>query len=233
MQVSTSPASMPVCSMKPHGVEEVGEEQAVDDEAGQVGNLDRGLAERRAPGERLLAGRVGAVGEADLDQLHPRHRVEDVEAEEPAVDAAGLGDLGDAERGGRGRQVGVRAGLGDRRQQLALRRRPPRRSPRRSMSQSERSAGSVVTRSREGSAPSILAQAATTFSSARQAEASLRASRIVSPVDRRDRGEARGDRAAPGDPRCSRIPCPRSSGPGSYQRPVAGRRVRRPADLVD
>ena len=42
--------------------------------------------------------------------------------------------------------------------------------------------GSVVTRSREGSAPSILAQAATTFSSARQAEASLRASRIVSAV---------------------------------------------------
>ena len=49
-------------------------------------------------------------------------------------------------------------------------------------SQSARSLGSVVTRSREGSAPSILAQAATTFSSARQAEASLRASRMVSPV---------------------------------------------------
>ena len=49
-------------------------------------------------------------------------------------------------------------------------------------SQSARSAGSVVTRSREGSAPSILAQAATIFSSARQAEASLRASRIVSAV---------------------------------------------------
>ena len=40
----------------------------------------------------------------------------------------------------------------------------------------------MVTRSREGSPPSILAQAATTFSSARQAEASLRASRIVSAV---------------------------------------------------
>jgi hypothetical protein len=40
----------------------------------------------------------------------------------------------------------------------------------------------VVTLRREGSAPSIFAQAATTFSSARQAEASLRASRIVSPV---------------------------------------------------
>ncbi len=49
-------------------------------------------------------------------------------------------------------------------------------------SQSARSLGSVVTRSREGSPPSILAQAATTFSSARQAEASLRASRIVSAV---------------------------------------------------
>ena len=50
------------------------------------------------------------------------------------------------------------------------------------MSQSARSAGSVVTLRRDGSAPSIFAQAATTFSSARQAEASLRASRIVSPV---------------------------------------------------
>src|SRR5258705_8898741 len=49
-------------------------------------------------------------------------------------------------------------------------------------SQSARSSGLVVTRRRDGSAPSILAQAATTFSSARQAEASLRASRIVSAV---------------------------------------------------
>src|SRR6476469_4986619 len=49
-------------------------------------------------------------------------------------------------------------------------------------SQSTRSLGSVVTRRRDGSAPSILAQAATTFSSARQAEASLRASRITSAV---------------------------------------------------
>src|SRR5689334_6408007 len=49
-------------------------------------------------------------------------------------------------------------------------------------SQSLRSLGSVVTRSRDGSAPSILAHAATTFSSARQADASLLASRIVSAV---------------------------------------------------
>src|SRR5204863_9260963 len=49
-------------------------------------------------------------------------------------------------------------------------------------SHSERSLGSVVTRNRDGSAPSILAQAATTFSSARQAEASLRASKITSAV---------------------------------------------------
>ncbi len=39
-----------------------------------------------------------------------------------------------------------------------------------------------MTRSRDGSAPSIFAQAATIFSSARQAEASDRASRIVSAV---------------------------------------------------
>ena len=83
MQESTSPALIPVRSIMPHGVEEVGEEQAVDDEPGLVGHLDRGLAERPAPGERPLADAVAsAVGEAELDQLHPRHRVEDVEPEE-------------------------------------------------------------------------------------------------------------------------------------------------------
>ena len=43
-------------------VEEVGEEQAVDDEARLVGDLDRGLAERRAPGQRPLAGRSAPSG---------------------------------------------------------------------------------------------------------------------------------------------------------------------------
>ena len=92
-----------------------------------------------------------------------------------------VGDLGDAERGGGGREVGVRAGLGDR----ARAARPwldSSTTASTTTSQSARSPGSVVTRRREGSAPSILAQAATTFSSARQAEASLRASRIVSAV---------------------------------------------------
>ncbi len=40
----------------------------------------------------------------------------------------------------------------------------------------------MVTWRRSGSAPSIRAQAATAFSSARQAEASLRASRMVAAV---------------------------------------------------
>jgi hypothetical protein len=82
---------------QPHGFEEVGEEQAVDDEAGLVGDLDRGLAQSSAPSEGCLASALGAVGEADLDQLHPRHRVEDVQSIQLAVDPTGLGDLGDAE----------------------------------------------------------------------------------------------------------------------------------------
>ena len=132
MQASTSPASMPVRSMQPDGVEEVGEEQAVDDEAGLVGDLDRGLAERRAPGERPLAGAVGAVGEADLDQLHPRHRVEDVEAEEAAGDAAAPRR---SRRSPSEEVVVARSALGAGLGELARAARPsappPRRSPRR------------------------------------------------------------------------------------------------------
>ena len=163
-----------------NGVEEVGEEQAVDDEAGLVGDLDRGLAQRRTPGERLLAGLGGAVGEADLDQLHPRHRVEDVQAEELLGSGRG-GDFADpseevvvarSARGQASARVPISSAFASTSSTIAST----------TTSQSARSLGSVVTRRREGSASSIFAQAATTFSSARQAEASLRASRIVSAV---------------------------------------------------
>ena len=79
-------------------------------------------------------------------------------------------------------EVGVGAGLGDRARSSSPFGSTSSTIASTMTSQSARSLGSVVTRSREGSAPSILAQAATTFSSARQAEASLRASRIVSAV---------------------------------------------------
>jgi len=38
-----------------------------------------------------------AVRETQLDQLHPRHRIEDVEAEQPLGVAAALGELADAQ----------------------------------------------------------------------------------------------------------------------------------------
>ena len=58
---------------QPHGLEQVGEEQPVDDEPGLVGDLDRGLAERRAPGARALADAAREpVRQAELDQLHAR-----------------------------------------------------------------------------------------------------------------------------------------------------------------
>ncbi len=49
MQVSISAGVHPGPLHQPDGIEEIGEEQAVDDESGLVGDLDRGLAQRRAP----------------------------------------------------------------------------------------------------------------------------------------------------------------------------------------
>jgi hypothetical protein len=73
-------------------VEEVGEQQPVDDEARAVGHLDGALAEHA--GQRVCprAGLpVGALGEGQLDELHPRHRVEHVEGDEALRAPARLG----------------------------------------------------------------------------------------------------------------------------------------------
>ena len=89
---------------EPDRVEEIGEEQAVDDEPGLVRDFDHGLAEQLAERSSPLAnaGR-GGRREAQLDELHLRHGVEDMEAEEP-LRAPGRGrQRGDAERGGRRR----------------------------------------------------------------------------------------------------------------------------------
>ena len=56
---------------QPDGVEEVGEEEAVD-EARLVRNLDDGLADRLAPGARPRRDLIACgVRDAELDQLHP------------------------------------------------------------------------------------------------------------------------------------------------------------------
>ena len=60
MQWSIASGVQPGLLEQPHGVEEVGEEQAVDDEARHVGHLDRGLAERLAQRARARA-RVACV----------------------------------------------------------------------------------------------------------------------------------------------------------------------------
>ncbi len=122
MQSSTAAGVKPDSSMNLHRVEEVGEEQAVDDEAGRVRNLDRGLVERRAPGPGAVGEAVaGALGDAELDQLHARDRVEDVEAEDAIGRSGAVAEVGDRERGGRRREVGVRRRLGERSEELALR----------------------------------------------------------------------------------------------------------------
>ena len=107
---------------EPDRVEEVGEEQAVDDEAGRVRHLDRGLVERSAPGPRPVGQAVArALRNAELDQLHARDRVEDVKAEDAIGRSGAVAEVGDRERRGRGREVGVRRRLRERGEELALR----------------------------------------------------------------------------------------------------------------
>jgi hypothetical protein len=85
-------------------VEEEREQQPVDHEAGRVGHLDHGLAERRAQPVRAGA-RVGARGggERELDQRHLRDGVEDVQRREAlGATARGRQRLGRQRRGGAG-----------------------------------------------------------------------------------------------------------------------------------
>ena len=90
---------------QPHGLVEVGPEQAVDEEAGHVLGHDRRLAEldrqRGRPRDRLV-GRLLAAH--DLHQRHRLDRVEEVHADDPLGVRQRRLHLGDAERGGVGRQ---------------------------------------------------------------------------------------------------------------------------------
>ena len=136
MQASTSVGAHPGRLLQPHGLEQVGEQQPVDDEPDLVGDLDRGLVHRPAPGEGPLADAVAqAARKAELDQLHPRHRVEDVEAEEA------LRDAGRARRARRSRAT--RSSSPGRRRvprsPAARAARPSRRGPRRSPRRPRRS----------------------------------------------------------------------------------------------
>ena len=82
--------------------EEIGEEQAVNDEARDVGHDHRGLAEPLAERDRPRARlRAGLLREGELDELHLRHRVEDVQTDEALGRPAGAGELRDRERRGR------------------------------------------------------------------------------------------------------------------------------------
>jgi hypothetical protein len=91
-----------------HGVEQVGEQQPVDDEAGHVRDLDRGLAERLAQRVRALPGLGrGRARERELDERHLRHRVEDVQRREAVGAAAGRRELLHGEGARRRREEGV------------------------------------------------------------------------------------------------------------------------------
>ena len=95
-----------------HGVVEVREQQGVDDEAGAVGDLDGVLAAGRGERHRRLD-RVVAGGERadDLDELHQRRRVEEVDAADPVRALGGDRHLDDGQRRGVGGEDAV--GLDD------------------------------------------------------------------------------------------------------------------------
>jgi hypothetical protein len=84
-----------------HRGHQVGHEQEVDDEAGAVLGLDRRLADLLGEGGRALDSLVGGV-EADdhLDELHDRHRREEVQPEDAIGAPGGRREAGD--RDGRG-----------------------------------------------------------------------------------------------------------------------------------
>ena len=93
------------------GAEEIGEEQAVDHEAGEVGHLDGDLVERLAQRVRALARAVARGGrEGELDELHLRDRVEDVQADEAVLRAGGLREAFDRQRRGGAREQRVVGG---------------------------------------------------------------------------------------------------------------------------
>jgi hypothetical protein len=104
-------------SMKLDGTEQVRKQEPVHDEAGDVRHLDwlliEGYAQLARTATRVL---TGLLGEHELDQLHPRHRVEHVQPREPFRTAGRLRQLRDRQRRSRRRDhgavVGVRAELG-------------------------------------------------------------------------------------------------------------------------
>ena len=68
---------------------------------GSIGRGDRLLAERLREGEHGLVGVIARrQGAYHLDELHQRHRVEEMQAAEPVRPLRRRGELGDAERRG-------------------------------------------------------------------------------------------------------------------------------------
>ena len=187
---------------EPDRVEQVREQQPVDDEAGFVGDLDDVLAQRPAEGAGAGADVVvQRPGQAELDELHPRHRIEDVEAVEAVGDP---GPLSRARRCPSEEVVVARSASGQispSAASIAAFASESSTIASTIRSQPSRSLGLVVTRTRSRRRPRSCSQSFSTFSSARQAELSERARTRTVPERRGGGGDTEGDRAAAGDGR--------------------------------
>jgi len=88
---------------QPDRFEEIGKQQAVDHEAGHVGNPNRGLADRKAPALGPVPDHLRhSLGNAEFDQGHVGDRVEDVDTHQSLRSANRCPDRRDREgRGGR------------------------------------------------------------------------------------------------------------------------------------
>ena len=89
-------------------------QDAVDDEGGEVLGIGRGLAQRLGEGDgRFIGGGRGGDAAHDLDQLHHRCRLHEMQADEPVRPVRDRGQPGDRDRGGIGGQQGVRTQMRD------------------------------------------------------------------------------------------------------------------------
>ena len=143
-----------------HGVEEVGEEEAVDDEAGAGRGPRRGLAELAHQRERALARPVASPSGKQSSTSSMRGTgLKTCRPKSARRGRCGRDSSRDRERGRGGGEVGLRRRLAELRQQVGLHVEVLDDRLDDEVAGVE-VAGSVVTRSRPGSAPSTFAQAA-------------------------------------------------------------------------
>ena len=185
MQRSSSAGSRPVSTSSSTASNRYGNSSRLTTKPGVSGTSTGVLpsSSHRARA-RARTSSCGLGGEDELDQLHPRHRVEDVQADEPLGPAGGGGQRGHRQRGRGGGQARRRRPppCPSRRADSPCGRCPrPRPRPGRWPGRGPSRSVTIDTRSEVSSSPASLAQCLATAAVARWADASERAHSTTSP----------------------------------------------------